>query len=102
MRGRDLHPLLHETHCGYVYDRDRATGNALYRILAIHPDQPYRSVQRFVDRYGRGPFLHRHPVTPYIVNVSQTNLPKITPPHKDFHDMHMSICGRSRENEDVQ
>jgi hypothetical protein len=36
---------------------DRTLGMALYRILSAHADQQDRSLQRFVDQYGRGPYL---------------------------------------------
>jgi hypothetical protein len=38
---------------------DRKLGMALYRILSAHADQEDRSLQRFVDQYGRGPYLIR-------------------------------------------
>jgi hypothetical protein len=41
---------------------DRKLGMALYRTLSAHADQEDRSLQRFVDQYGRGPFL-----TPVII-----------------------------------
>jgi len=84
-RERRRHPLLHETRNGFVYNIDRATGNALLRVSAAHPDQPYRSVQHFVDSYGRGVFLQRIHIP--IVNMTETILPEITPPHKAFYDV---------------
>ena len=38
---------------------DAIKGAALFRALSAHENQQLRSVQRFVDRYGRGPFLQR-------------------------------------------
>jgi hypothetical protein len=40
------------------YNLDRSTGSIIFRNLAQHDDLPLRSAQLFVDRYGRGPFLH--------------------------------------------
>ena len=45
------------------YNVDAAKGSLLFRALSAHENQDLRSVQRFVDRYGRGPFLHRYDVS---------------------------------------
>jgi len=44
----------------FVYNLDRSTGSILYRVYASHSKQGFRSVQRFVDSYGRGSFLVPH------------------------------------------
>ena len=41
---------------------DAAKGSRLFRALSAHENQEMRSVQRFIDRYGRGPFLQRYDV----------------------------------------
>ncbi len=41
------------------YDIDRRTGQMLFRIFGHHEFQEVLSVQMFIDRYGRGPFLRR-------------------------------------------
>jgi hypothetical protein len=41
----------------YVYNRDASGGTLLWRVYARHPDEGHFSMQRFVDHYGRGPFL---------------------------------------------
>jgi hypothetical protein len=44
--------------CGPIfYNFDRAAGSLLFRKLSTHRNQLQRSVQRFVDVFGRGPFL---------------------------------------------
>jgi hypothetical protein len=40
-----------------IYNQDARLGGLLYQALAVHPDQQERSLLRFVDHYGRGPFL---------------------------------------------
>lgn len=39
----------------FVYDVDRRMGAALFRALSTHEGEEFRSVQRFVDNYGRSP-----------------------------------------------
>jgi hypothetical protein len=39
------------------YNFDRRRGGNLYHVLSAHEDQPERSLQQFIDQYGRGPFL---------------------------------------------
>jgi hypothetical protein len=41
----------------WPYNRDLAAGSVLYHAHAWHPQQLHHSVQRFVDTFGRGPFL---------------------------------------------
>ncbi len=41
------------------YNVDRRTGQTLFRIFGQHEFQEAISVQRFIDQYGRGPFLRR-------------------------------------------
>jgi hypothetical protein len=43
----------------FKYDMDRRTGAIIFHKYAAHSVQPLRSVQRFVDRFGRGPFLRK-------------------------------------------
>lgn len=43
--------------CTFCYNADRARGSVLFRSRAAHSMQEVRSVQQFVDCYGRGPFL---------------------------------------------
>jgi hypothetical protein len=40
-----------------IYNQDARLGGLLYQAIAVHPDQQERSLLRFVDHYGRGPFL---------------------------------------------
>ena len=43
-----------------AYNRDRSRGSILYRHFARNRDKPWLfTLQDFVDRYGRGPFLQR-------------------------------------------
>jgi hypothetical protein len=70
------------------YNRDLAIGCALYRQYACHPDQRRYSVQRFVDRFGRGPFLLRYDIccmehfyplqTPFPQRLPETQVPATT------------------------
>ena len=83
------------------YNRDYATGCVLYRNFACHPKQQRYSVQRFVDRFGRGPFLEDsiviygdetkfaliHPqlrMTSANVDLLRTTSSISTPPANDF------------------
>jgi hypothetical protein len=43
---------------GYVFNVDAACGNALYQHYAFHEDGS-QSLQCFIDRYGKGPYLQR-------------------------------------------
>ena len=77
-RERRQHPLLLKSRCGFVYNRDRSVGSALYRALSVHPRQHCRSIQQFVATYGRGPFLQ--PLqgdTLSMFNIKQSLLLKI-------------------------
>jgi hypothetical protein len=55
----------------FLYNHDVDLGGALYRVYALHPDehdnpeQP-RSLQQFVDSYGRGPFLTPIPIYDHV------------------------------------
>jgi hypothetical protein len=40
-----------------IYNQDARLGGILYQALAVHSHQHERSLQCFVDNYGRGPFL---------------------------------------------
>jgi hypothetical protein len=74
-RGRRQHVLLREYRGGLVRNIDRAIGSALYRTLSVHSRQHCRSLQRFVDVYGRGPFLQPcH--APLLFNIKQSLLLK--------------------------
>ena len=44
------------------YNTDQRRGSLIYRALSAHADQEDRSLQQFVDRYGRGPYLTRHDI----------------------------------------
>jgi hypothetical protein len=46
-------------HGGLVYDEDRAMGCVIFRHWSTHENQQQRSIQRFIDQYGRAPFLVR-------------------------------------------
>jgi hypothetical protein len=43
----------------FRFNYDRCRGGILYRLLSLHAEGQDRSLQRFVDQYGRGPFLRR-------------------------------------------
>jgi hypothetical protein len=45
------------------YNVDAGKGSLLFRARSAHENQEMRSVQQFIDRYGRGPFLHRYDVS---------------------------------------
>jgi hypothetical protein len=55
---------------GYAYNVDAATGGKLYRYYALHEDGLSRSLRRFIDRYGSGPYLRRvaSQLAQYIIN----------------------------------
>ncbi|MDR6306240.1 hypothetical protein GGQ85_003969 [Nitrobacter vulgaris] len=55
----------------YGVNRDSYRGHLLYRIYSLHPESAYwpsRSLQRFTDKFGRGPFLK-----PYFIMFMVTN-----------------------------
>ena len=53
-----MHPTRHLR--PRAYNRDRSRGSILYRHFARNRDKPWLfTLQDFVDRYGRGPFLQR-------------------------------------------
>ena len=66
-----------------AYNRDRAIGSVLYRYFARNRDKQWLfTLQDFVDRYGRGPFLQRldvndlpvfHTLLHDHVNIPQTS-----------------------------
>jgi hypothetical protein len=70
------------------YNFDRRRGGALYHVLSVHEDQSERSLQQFVDRYGRGPFLtpvhyYVHVRERLLMPETRTNpalLANLTPP----------------------
>jgi hypothetical protein len=77
-RERRQHPLLLKSRCGFVYNRDRSVGAALFRSFALHPRQHCRSVQQLVATYGRGPFLRPFQGNTLLnVNIKQSLLLKI-------------------------
>jgi hypothetical protein len=46
--------------CGrYSYHHDHAIGSFIFHIFGAHEEQDGRSLQRLIDKYGRGPFLRR-------------------------------------------
>ena len=60
---------------GWTYNVDAASGSLLFRALSAHEQQEMRSVQRFIDEYGRGPFLRRldlSSLTPSIDYVAES------------------------------
>ena len=71
---RSHQPLL--TQCGgYFYDEDEALGRIVFRVLSVHPEQHCRSIQRFIDQYGTGPFLH-----PLYIDVNVSLCPMFLHP----------------------
>jgi hypothetical protein len=60
-------PLLRNTRGGFVFNVDHAVGTAMFRVRSEHPGQECRSVQRFVDVYGRGPYLRPHPIVQALI-----------------------------------
>jgi hypothetical protein len=52
-----------------VRNYDACRGYVLYRIYADHEDDEGHSAQRFIDTYGRGPFLRRLPSPWTLYNV---------------------------------
>jgi hypothetical protein len=51
----------------FKFDVDHRTGGLLFRIFSAHAHQPIRSVQRFVDQYGRGPFLKKIDMSSIVI-----------------------------------
>lgn len=65
--GRRKKPFIDE----YGRNLDLRVGHLIYRVLSLHPQSmyfPFNSLQRFTDRYGRGPFLK-----PYSIMFMGTN-----------------------------
>ncbi|MCB1393257.1 hypothetical protein [Nitrobacter sp.] len=55
----------------YDFNQDLRRGHLIYRVLSLHLENcnwPIRSLQRFVDEYGKGPFLK-----PYLFMFMDTN-----------------------------
>ncbi len=48
---------------------------AYFTVLATHPDQQERSLQRFVDVYGRGP-VPRAPSLSMFISTNASTSPK--------------------------
>lgn len=44
---------------GFSFDADQSTGRVLFHIFGEEPGNEFRSVQGFVNAYGRGPYLRR-------------------------------------------
>lgn len=57
------------------YDVDRAAGSVLFRNHAAHANQEVRSVQKFIDVYGRGSFLIPVDVSALVPHANEV------PPH---------------------
>jgi hypothetical protein len=53
----------------YWYNVDRATGSVLFRNFGRHSTEPEITVQRFVDSFGRGPFLRLIDPSQFLPNV---------------------------------
>jgi hypothetical protein len=51
------------------YSVDAGKGSLLFRARSAHERQPMRSVQRFIDQYGRGTFLHRLDVSALLPSI---------------------------------
>jgi len=45
-----------------TYRKDRRVGGLLYRHHSVDPETGFRSVQRFIDEFGRGDYLVRLPI----------------------------------------
>jgi hypothetical protein len=73
-------PRLSRSKNGYVYNFDASAGSVLWRVYARHPDEGHFSAQRFVDSYGRGPYLlcicANNPHSRYDVDFS-SDLPSL-------------------------
>jgi hypothetical protein len=75
---RRRRPLLQVSRGGFVFNIDRAVGCILFRALSVHPGQHCRSVQQFVDVYGRGPFLKPHPIVEPLILMFNLHKSKIS------------------------
>ena len=62
-------PRVDVSRSGFVYDRDARTGGLLFRALSAHKHQQMRSMQRFIDQYGRGSFLRRLDVSVLLPSI---------------------------------
>jgi hypothetical protein len=50
----------------FSYNVDRAMGSALFRIFGRHSTEPEITIQKFVDSFGRGPFLVPIDADPFL------------------------------------
>jgi hypothetical protein len=91
---RRQHALTPVRYGSFHFNLDRRVGAMLFRIFGAHPRQEFRSVQRFIDAFGRGPWLHRlamasslfrytHPTSSLQLHVPQMNFPIQGPPPHD-------------------
>jgi hypothetical protein len=55
-----------------AYDEDYAIGERLFAAFGRHPYEGFYSVQRFVDQYGRGPFLREIDVSSLLPPTADT------------------------------
>jgi hypothetical protein len=62
-----------QTHGSLSFNVDFWRGAILYRRLSTHPDSNEWSLQQFVDRYGRGPFITR--LTSFYVHINKAQFP---------------------------
>jgi hypothetical protein len=53
----------YEKYGKFRYNYDYREGGRLYECLSVRPNQYERTLQQFIDTYGRGPFLKPHPYT---------------------------------------
>jgi hypothetical protein len=82
-------PRISRSKNGYVYNFDASAGTLLWRVYARHPDEGHFSMQRFVDHYGRGPYLlcicakNVHSVYTTAVDSGHTGLPRLISTYLD-------------------
>jgi hypothetical protein len=50
----------------FIYNQDQAIGSLLYRNFGLDTQKKTRSVQRFVDQHGRGPYLREMETSPLL------------------------------------
>jgi len=71
---------------------DAAKASLLFRALSAHERQQMRSVQRFVDQFGRGRFLHRVDVSGLLSSIDYVDeCPK-------SHNRFVSLTENTSEN----
>lgn len=63
-----------EKNARFSYNYDLRTGSILFRMHGDHQKEQYRSLQKFVDQYGRGPFLRRLNVSALLPKPPDTGL----------------------------